>query len=47
MLGPSAYVILDAFGNAGYIAYALIYPSLVGTLCAYVGYVLFRRSDLP
>jgi ABC-2 type transport system permease protein len=47
LLGPSAYVILDAFGQAGYIAYALIYPILLGTLCAWVGYRLFRRSDLP
>jgi ABC-2 type transport system permease protein len=47
MLGPSAYVILDAFGEAGYIAYALIYPLLLGTFCAFGGYLLFRRSDLP
>ncbi len=47
MLGPSAYVILDAFGQAGYIAYALAYPALLGTLCALGGYLLFRRTDLP
>lgn len=47
LLGPSAYVILDNFGQAGYIAYALIYPTLLGTLCATIGYRLFRRSDLP
>jgi ABC-2 type transport system permease protein len=47
LLGPTAYVILDAFGQAGYIAYALIYPVLVGTLCAFGGYLLFKRSDLP
>ncbi len=47
MLGPSAYVILDRFGTGGYIAYALSYPTLLGTLCAAVGYLLFRRSDLP
>jgi ABC-2 type transport system permease protein len=47
MLGPSAYLILDAFGEAGYIAYALLYPTLLGTLCALGGYLLFRRSDLP
>jgi ABC-2 type transport system permease protein len=47
LLGPSAYVILDAFGEAGYMAYALIYPVLLGSLCALAGYVLFRRSDLP
>jgi ABC-2 type transport system permease protein len=47
ILGPSAYVILDAFGQAGYIAFALIYPVLLGSLCAFGGYLLFRRSDLP
>jgi ABC-2 type transport system permease protein len=47
MLGPSAYVILDAFGQAGYIAFALLYPTLLGTLSTWLGYVLFKRSDLP
>ncbi len=47
LLGPSAYVILDTFGTAGYMAYALVYPVAVGALCAVGGYVLFRRSDLP
>ncbi len=47
MLGPSAYVILDGFGQAGYIAFALLYPTLLGTLSAWLGYVLFKRSDLP
>jgi ABC-2 type transport system permease protein len=47
LLGPSAFVILDAFGQTGYIAYALIYPMLLGSLCAWLGYRLFRRSDLP
>ena len=47
LLGPTAYVILDNFGEAGYIAYAVIYPILLGTACAALGYLLFRRSDLP
>ncbi len=47
LLGPSAYIILDTFGQAGYIAYALIYPLLLGTACAAMGFLLFRRSDLP
>lgn len=47
LLGPSAYVILDNFGQAGYIAYALVYPVLLGTLCAGIGYLIFRRTDLP
>ena len=47
LLGPTAFIILDAFGNTGYLAWALVYPFLIGILCASVGYFLFRRSDLP
>ncbi|HXK56205.1 MAG: ABC transporter permease subunit [Gammaproteobacteria bacterium] len=47
LLGPSAYVILDNFGQTGYILYALLYPVFLGTLCAGIGYMIFRRTDLP
>ncbi|MBL3591146.1 MAG: ABC transporter permease subunit [gamma proteobacterium endosymbiont of Lamellibrachia anaximandri] len=47
LLGPTAYVILDNFGQAGYITYAIVYPILLGTGCAWLGYLLFKRSDLP
>lgn len=47
VLGPSAYVILDHFGVAGYKVYALVYPTLIGLLCAATGYQVFRRGDLP
>jgi ABC-2 type transport system permease protein len=47
VLGPSAYVILDLFGATGYQIYALLYPLLIGSLCALAGYLTFRRSDLP
>jgi ABC-2 type transport system permease protein len=47
LLGPSAFVILDAFGTQGYIAYALAYPIALGSACAGLGFVIFRRSDLP
>ena len=47
LLGPSAYVILDNFGEAGYIAWALVYPGILGLLCAFLGYLTFRRGDLP
>jgi len=47
VLGPSAYVILDLFGAAGFKIYALVYPVLLGSLCALAGYLTFRRSDLP
>jgi len=47
LLGPSAFVILDAFGTQGYIAYALAYPVALGSACAGLGFAIFRRSDLP
>ncbi len=47
VLGPSAYVILDNFGRVGYMVYAIVYPVVVGTLCAAAGYHMFKRSDLP
>jgi ABC-2 type transport system permease protein len=47
VLGPSAYVILDLFGAAGYKAFALAYPSALGLAAATLGYLLFRRGDLP
>jgi len=47
LLGPTAYVILDHFGQTGYIAYALLYPIALGTACAGLGFWVFKRSDLP
>ncbi len=46
LLGPSAYVILDAFGRSGYLAWALAYPTLLGAVAALVGYLRFKRGDL-
>lgn len=47
MLGPSAYVILDHFGEKGYLLWTLAYPFLLGSLCSWLGYRVFRRGDLP
>ena len=47
LLGQSAYVILDNFGKTGYILWALFYPIGLGSICAWIGYQLFKRSDLP
>ena len=47
LLGPSAFVILDNFGQVGYMIYALAYPIALGTLFAVIGYWVFRRGDLP
>ena len=47
VLGPSAYVILDNFGVLGYKVYALVYPVFLGSLAASIGFLTFRKSDLP
>lgn len=46
LLGPAAFVILDAFGQKGYVVWALVYPCLVGGLAALGGYWRFRSGDL-
>lgn len=46
LLGPSSYVILDAFGVAGYVAWAMLYPTVLGLGFAALGYWRFTRSDL-
>ena len=47
LLGPSAWVILDTFGYVGYLIYSIVYPLIVGTLCAGLGYYFFKKGDLP
>ncbi len=47
LLGPSAWIILDAFGRTGYLLWSLIYPAFIGTICAWLGYIAFKRGDLP
>lgn len=47
LLGPAAYVILDALGRNGYLVFAILYPIALGTGCAAIGYSVFRRGDLP
>jgi len=47
MLGPSAYVILDNFGEKGYLAWTILYPLALGTFFAWLGYRIFRKGDLP
>jgi len=46
LLGPTAYVILDIFGQTGYLIWSFSYPLILGTVCAFLGYRLFRRGDL-
>ena len=46
LLGPASYVILDAFGVAGYVVWAVAYPTALGLLFAALGYWRFARGDL-
>jgi ABC-2 type transport system permease protein len=47
VLGPAAFVIFDYFGGTLFKYWAIAYPTLLGTLAAAAGYLLFRRGDLP
>lgn len=46
VIGPAAYFILDLFGNANFIVYSIFYPILLGIICLYFGYIIFRKKDL-
>lgn len=46
VIGPTAYVILDNFGKTGYLTFALLYPTALGTLAAWIGYRIFKRGDM-
>ena len=46
LLGPTAEVILDLFGRQNYLWWSFIYPLVLGSGCASLGYFLFRKSDL-
>lgn len=46
VIGPAAYFILDLFGNANFIVYSIFYPILLGIICLYFGYTIFRKKDL-
>jgi ABC-2 type transport system permease protein len=47
LLGASSYVALDALGHTGLLLWATLYPAALGIGCATLGFLLFRRSDLP
>ena len=46
VIGPVAYYLLDTLGNTLLIIYAVVYPILIGTLFAWLGYLAFRKKDL-
>jgi ABC-2 type transport system permease protein len=47
LLGQSVYVILDNSGKTGYLLWVLLYPVGMGAVCTWIGYHIFKRSDLP
>ena len=47
MLGPTAFLILDAFGRTGFMLYSVLYPLGLGAILALGGFVIFKRGDYP
>jgi len=46
VMGPVAYFLLDTFGRTAILAYAVLYPTLLGFLFAMAGYLFFKNKDL-
>ncbi|KYJ86141.1 ABC transporter permease [Sulfurovum riftiae] len=46
VIGPVAYYLLDTLGSGLLMAYAIVYPIVIGALLAYFGYIAFRKKDL-
>ncbi|RLA08536.1 MAG: ABC transporter permease [Gammaproteobacteria bacterium] len=46
LIGPAAFLILDTFGNTMYLIWAIVYPFILGTISAVIGYITFKRGDL-
>ena len=47
ILGSTAFYILDLFGRSAYLAWAFLYPVLLGSIFAFLGYRSFKKGDLP
>ncbi len=46
VIGPVAYYILDSFGHALFVSFAVVYPVIVGAIFAILGFVIFRKKDI-
>ena len=46
LLGPAAFTILDRVGPEAYLAWACLYPALIGLIAAAIGFWRFKSSDL-
>ena len=46
VMGPIAFYILDTINQTVFVLLSIIYPTLLGFLFAYFGYITFRKKDL-
>jgi ABC-2 type transport system permease protein len=46
VIGPVAYYLLDSLGSKLLMAYALIYPIILGIVFAVSGFLIFKKRDL-
>ncbi len=46
VMGPVAYTILDNIKLPFFITFSIIYPSLIGLGLAWLGYFIFKKTDL-
>ncbi len=46
VIGPVAYYLLDSLGAKLLMVYAVVYPIILGSFFAYLGYKIFKRKDL-
>jgi ABC-2 type transport system permease protein len=47
LLGPTAFTVFDVFGRVGFMVWSFVYPATLGLLTAGLGFLVFRRGDLP
>ncbi len=46
ILGPLSYALTDVLGRGGVLAWAIVWPLLLGLVCAATGFLVFRRSNV-
>ncbi len=46
VMGPIAFYILDTINQTFFVLLSIIYPTILGFLFAYLGYVTFKKKDL-
>ena len=46
VMGPIAFYILDTINQTFFVLLSILYPTALGFLFAYLGYVMFKKNDL-